>query len=64
MTKEKKKKLGNINYVFKNIIWPRKWILFSGLGIIVINRLASLVLPYAPKYLIDDIIMPGNYELM
>ncbi len=58
------KKLGNINYVFKNIIWPRKWILFAGFGIIVINRLAGLVLPYAPKYLIDDIITPENYDLL
>ena len=64
MTKENKNKLGNINYVFKNIIWPRKWILFAGLGIIIINRLAGLVLPYAPKYLIDDIIGPSNYTLM
>lgn len=64
MTKDKKKKLGNLNYVFKNIIWPRKWILLAGLGIIIINRLASLVLPYAPKYLIDDILTPSNYELM
>lgn len=64
MTKPKKNKLGNINYVFKNIIWPRKWILFTGLGIIVINRLAGLVLPYAPKYLIDDIITPKNFELL
>ncbi len=60
----KKRKLSNINYVFKNIIWPRKWILFAGLGIIVINRIAGFVLPYAPKYLIDDIITPSNYTLM
>jgi len=64
MIKENKKKLGNINYVFKNIIWPRKWILLLGLGIIVINRLASLVLPYAPKYLIDDIVTPENFQLI
>ncbi len=64
MAKEKKKKLGNLNYVFKNIILPRKWILLLGLGIIVINRLAGLVLPYAPKYLIDDIITPKNFELL
>ena len=64
MSKKEKKKLGNINYVFKNIIWPRKWILLIGLLIIIVNRLASLVLPYAPKYLIDDIITPSKYELL
>ena len=64
MAKEKKRKLGNINYVFKNIMWPRKKILLLGFLLIIISRLASLVLPYAPKYLIDDIITPGQYNLL
>jgi len=58
----KKQKLGNIGYVFKNIILPRKGILFLGLGIIIINRLAGLVIPGASKYLIDDIITAGEYH--
>ncbi len=60
----KKKKLGNLNYVFKNIIWPRKWILFAGLAIIIINRLASLVLPKATGYLVDSVITPSRFDLL
>ncbi len=60
----KKKKLGNLNYVFKNIIWPRKWILFAGLAIIIINRLASLVLPKATGYLVDDVVTPSRFDLL
>jgi len=59
---KKNQKLGNIGYVFKNIILPRKGILFIGLGIIVINRLAGLVIPGASKYLIDNIITDGQYD--
>src|SRR5690606_17713190 len=42
--------------VFKTIIWPRRKHLFLGLFLIIISRLASLVLPGASKYLIDDVI--------
>ncbi|MBN3519704.1 ABC transporter ATP-binding protein [Algoriphagus lutimaris] len=45
--------------VFKTIIWPRRKHLFLGLFLIIISRLASLVLPGASKYLIDDVI-PSN----
>ena len=58
----KKQKLGNFKYVFKNIILPRKWLLLGGLGIIIVNRLAALVIPGASKFLIDNIITAGEYE--
>ncbi len=48
-----------IRQVFKNIIWPRRKHLFFGLFLIIVSRLASLVLPGASKYLIDDVI-PSN----
>ncbi len=64
MSEEKKKKLGNLSYVFKNIIWPRKWILFVGLAIIIVNRLASLVLPKAIGYLLDSVILPSRFDLL
>jgi subfamily B ATP-binding cassette protein MsbA len=57
-----KQKLGNVGYVFKNIILPRKWLLLGGLIIIIVNRLAGLVIPGASKYLIDDIITAGEFE--
>jgi ABC-type multidrug transport system fused ATPase/permease subunit len=45
-----------IGKVFKTIIWPRRNLIAIGLVLIVISRLASLVLPWKTKALIDDII--------
>jgi len=58
----KKQKLGNFQYVYKNIILPRKWILLGGLAIIIVNRLAGLVIPGATKFLIDNIITAGEFD--
>src|SRR6266700_3076369 len=38
------------------LIRPRRWLLALGFGLMAINRVAGLVLPASPKYLIDDII--------
>lgn len=46
----------SIAKAFKTIVWPRRGILSVGLLLIVISRLASLVLPYSSKYLIDEVI--------
>lgn len=43
-------------WAFKEFIWPRKKIVLIGLILIVLKSLAGLVLPYATKNLIDDII--------
>lgn len=45
-----------ITQAFKEFIWPRKGIVFLGLVLIVISRLASLVLPLKSKELLDVII--------
>lgn len=60
----KKITLSSIGYVFKNIIWPRKKLLFVGLILIIINRLSGLVLPGASKYLIDEVIKESNVDLL
>lgn len=52
----------SIGSVFKTIIWPRKKLLFVGLMLIVISRLASLILPGASKYLIDDVIVNKDFD--
>lgn len=52
----------SIASVFKTIIWPRKKLLFVGLILIVISRLASLVLPGASKYLMDDVIVNKDFN--
>ena len=63
MDKKSKSKV-TIGHVFKTIIWPRKNILLVGLVLIIISRLASLVLPGASKYLMDDVITDGNIEML
>ena len=45
-----------ITQAFKEFIWPRKGIIFIGLILIVISRLASLVLPLKSKELLDEVI--------
>jgi subfamily B ATP-binding cassette protein MsbA len=51
-------------HVFKTIIWPRKKLLFVGLLLIIISRLAGLVLPGSSKYLMDAVIAKGDLEML
>lgn len=60
----KKKSKVTIGHVFKTIIWPRRNIVFVGLILIVISRLAGLVLPGATKYLMDDVIAKHDLEML
>lgn len=59
-----KKSKVTIGHVFKTIVWPRKNIIFFGLILIVISRIAGLVLPYASKFLIDDVITKNNIAML
>ncbi|WMJ73870.1 ABC transporter ATP-binding protein [Cytophagaceae bacterium ABcell3] len=53
---KKRASLSAVKYAFKNIIWPRRYLLLLGLVLIIINRLSGLVLPGSTKILIDDIL--------
>jgi ABC-type multidrug transport system fused ATPase/permease subunit len=57
-----KKNKVSLSQVFKTIIWPRRNLVLLGLGLIIISRLASLVLPYYSKELIDNVV--GNKDLV
>jgi subfamily B ATP-binding cassette protein MsbA len=46
----------SFSWAFKEFIWPRKKIVLIGLILIIIRSLAGLVLPYASKNLIDEVI--------
>lgn len=59
MSKKKKNDSVSFKWAFKEFIWPRKQILTIGLILIVLRSLSGLVLPYASKTLLDDII-PGQ----
>ncbi|WP_443632358.1 ABC transporter ATP-binding protein [Candidatus Marifrigoribacter sp. Uisw_064] len=52
MTKEKV----SYKWAFKEYIWPRKKIVSIGLFLIIVRSLAGMVLPFASKTLIDDIV--------
>ncbi|MFC2185816.1 ABC transporter ATP-binding protein [Peijinzhouia sedimentorum] len=54
----------SISHVFKTIIWPRKNYLLGGLFLIIISRLSGLVLPYASKLLMDEVIPEGDLEML
>ncbi|MDN5213123.1 ABC transporter ATP-binding protein [Fulvivirgaceae bacterium BMA12] len=59
-----KKKNVTFSWAVKNIIWPRRKTLFIGFILIVLSRLASLVLPGASKYLIDDVIAKKDIPML
>ena len=56
--------LATVRHAFKTIIWPRKKLVFLGLILIIINRLAGLVLPGSSKYIIDNAIKDQDLALL
>jgi len=46
----------SFSWAFKEFIWPRRKVVSFGLFLIIIRSLSGLILPYASKSLIDDII--------
>lgn len=62
--KSKSKSKITIGHVFKTIVWPRRKIIFFGLVLIIISRLAGLVLPGATKYLMDDVIVNKDMQML
>ncbi len=49
---------------FREFIWPRRKIVFVGLILIVISKMAALVLPGASKYLMDDVIVKKDLHML
>ena len=58
------KKKVSFAWAFKEFIWPRKKIVFIGLFLIILKSLAGLVLPYATKNLIDEIIPSKDMQAL
>jgi subfamily B ATP-binding cassette protein MsbA len=46
------------------LIWAHRKRLTLGLFLMLVNRLAGLVLPTTTKYLMDDVIVKGHWELL
>ncbi len=51
-------------WAFKEFIWPRRGIISVGLALIIVRSLAGLVLPYASKSLIDDVIPSKDLDTL
>lgn len=54
----------SLGWAFKEFIWPRKYILFLGLILIIIRSSAGLVLPYSSKLLIDNIVPDKDMQAL
>src|SRR6059058_3067095 len=48
----------------RGLIWAHRKRLAVGLGLMLINRLSGFVLPTTTKYLMDDVIGQGHWELL
>jgi len=46
------------------LIWTHRKRLVVGLGLMLINRLSGFVLPTTTKYLMDDVIQQGHWDLL
>lgn len=65
MSTNKKKISGSsLRNAFEEIIWPRKGLLAVGLALIILNRLSGLVLPWATKFIIDDVVANSDIQLL
>ncbi len=54
----------SLRHAFREIIWPRRKLVAIGLFLVVLNRLSGLVLPYSTKYLVDDVLGQGQFDLL
>ena len=54
----------SLKSAFRQIIWPRRGLIFIGLLLILLNRLSGLVLPASTKYLVDDVITGERPDLL
>ncbi|MBI9041917.1 ABC transporter ATP-binding protein [Lutibacter sp.] len=46
----------SLSWAIKEFIWPRRTIVLIGIALIIVKSLSGLVLPYASKNLIDEVI--------
>jgi subfamily B ATP-binding cassette protein MsbA len=61
---DKKKSKISILKAFKTIIWPKRKLVFIGLVLIVLSRLASLVAPLKIGELLDEVIPNKDYDAL
>ena len=64
MAKPTKVTGNSLRHAFREIIWPRRKLIALGLLLILLNRLSGLVLPASTKYLVDDVLGQGQFDLL
>jgi ABC-type multidrug transport system fused ATPase/permease subunit len=65
--KDKKKKTPPLSVILRDageLIAARRGRLVLGFGILLVNRLAGFVLPFMPRYLLDEVLGKGRRELL
>ena len=55
---KKKPDLKKIWPQVRALVGPRKWLIVGGMGLMIINRIAGLVLPWTSKRLLDTVLAP------
>ncbi|HYL14703.1 MAG TPA: ABC transporter ATP-binding protein [Terriglobales bacterium] len=61
---KKRQKLRVIIPMVWELVRPRRGLLAIGFGLMVVNRVSGLVLPYSTKFLIDSVIVKRHLELL
>src|SRR5574341_2416410 len=46
------------------LVWPRRTLLVLGLGLMIVNRVSGLVLPYSTKFVVDNVIYQKQAQLL
>jgi ABC-type multidrug transport system fused ATPase/permease subunit len=69
MADDKNKKKKSVNYSnawqeARGLVWAHRARLALGLGLMLINRLAGLILPWTSKYVIDEVIGKQRLDLL
>jgi subfamily B ATP-binding cassette protein MsbA len=54
----------SIHKIIKTLIWPKRRRIGVGLLLIIISKISALVLPGAFKFLIDDVLIAKNIEIL
>ena len=62
-TTPKNKKV-TLSHAFKTIIWPKRGLILIGLLLIVFNKIAGLAIPISSKYLLDDVVMKKDMDML
>ncbi|WP_378173079.1 ABC transporter ATP-binding protein [Aquimarina sp. SS2-1] len=61
-SKDKTKSKVTILQAFKTIIWPRRNLVFIGLLLIIIGRVAGFILPWKSKVLLDEVVPNKDFN--